>query len=115
MSKLPDSEIEQWVLKEIGLTTRGPQEICVLSHNAVVTLRGTVKSNDKKWAVDRAAQIAKGVVCVINDIKVELFAKSSPTDVREKSSWMRRARIPSHHPANMQSPSRRNVKPASEP
>jgi len=113
MSKLPDSEIEQWVLREIDLTTRGSREICVLSHNAVVTLRGTVKSNDQKWAIDRAAQIAKGVLCVINDIKVELFAKSSATDVKEKSAWKRRPRIPPHPPANVQSPSRRNVKSAS--
>jgi hypothetical protein len=113
MSKLPDSEIEQWVLREIGLTTRGAREICVSSHNAVVTLRGTVKSDDQKWAVDRAAQIAKGVVCVINDIKVELFAKSSSNDLKDKSPWRRGARIPSHHPANLQSPSRRNVKSAS--
>jgi hypothetical protein len=114
MSKLPDSEIEQWVLKEIGLTTKGSREICVSSHNAVVTLRGTVKSNDQKWAVDRAAQIAKGVVCVINDIKVELFAKSSSSDPKDKPFSKRHTRVPSHHAARLQSPSRRSVEPARE-
>jgi hypothetical protein len=114
MSSLSDSEIEQWVLKEIGLTARGSREICVLSHNGVVTLKGTVKSRDHKLAVSRTAQIANGVVRVIDDIKVKLLAKSSSSDLKDKSSSRRHTRIPSHHSANLQSPSRRNLEPASE-
>ena len=106
MSNLPDSEIEQWVLKEIGLAAKGSREICVFSFNGVVTLQGTVKSRDQQLAVSRAAQIANGVVCVIDDIKVKLFAKSSTSDLKDKSSSRRRTRIPSHHSANLQSPSR---------
>ena len=114
MSKMSDSEIEQWVLREIGSTSNGSREICVFSHNGVVTLRGTVKSSAQKLALSRAAKIANGVVCVIDDIKVKLFAKSSSSDLNDKSSSRRGTRIPSHHSANLQSPSRRNVEPASE-
>ena len=109
MSNLPDSEIEQWVLREIGLTSNASREICVFSHNGVVTLRGTVKSFDHKLAVGRAAQIAKGVICVIDDLRVKLFAKNSSSDVKDISSLRRRTRLRSHHSANLQSSSRRNV------
>jgi osmotically-inducible protein OsmY len=113
MSKLSDSEIEQWVLREIGSTSNGSQEICVFSHNGVVTLRGTVKSSDQKVAVSRAAQISNGVQSVIDEVRVKRFTKSSFSDLKDKSSSRRRTRIPSHHSANLQSTSGRNVEPAS--
>ena len=114
MSKLSDSEIEQWVLREIGSTLNGSREICVFSHNGVVTLRGTVNSSAQKLAVSRAAQISNGVVCVIDDMKVKLFAKSSSSDLKDESSSRRRTRISSHHSANLSSSLRRNAEPARE-
>src|SRR6187431_480412 len=66
-----DSEIEQWVLNEIGLTTGGRlTEVCVLSVNGVVNLKGTVPVRADKLAVQRAAKQAKGVVAVINQLNV---------------------------------------------
>jgi hypothetical protein len=109
MSKLPDSEIEQWVLREIGLTARESREICVYSHNGVVTLQGTVKSFDQKMALNRAAQIAKGVICVIDDVRVKMFAESPLSEVTYISSVTRRTGIPSRRSAPLQSPARRHA------
>ena len=107
MSKLPDSEIEQWVLREIGLTARESWEICVYSHNGVVTLQGTVKSFEHKFALNRAAQNAKGVICVIDDVRV--FAESSLSEVTNISSLTRRPGIPSRRVAHLQSQARRQA------
>jgi len=66
-----DSEIEQWVLNEIGLTAEGRlKEICVLSRNGVVSLKGTVDSRADKLAAHEAAAQAKGVSGVINRLNV---------------------------------------------
>lgn len=71
MRKLPDSEIEQWVLREIGLSEAiGSPEIYVLSRNGVVTLGGTVNNLANKLAATRAAQLACGVEVVVNEITV---------------------------------------------
>lgn len=71
MRKLPDSEIEQWVLREIGLSDAiGSLEIYVLSRNGVVTLGGTVNNLANKLAATRAAQLACGVEVVVNEINV---------------------------------------------
>ena len=66
-----DSEIEQWVLSEIGLTAGGHlKEVCVLSLNGVVSLEGTVHSRADKLAAHEAAARAKGVVGVTNRLNV---------------------------------------------
>jgi hypothetical protein len=66
-----DSEIEQWVLKEIRLTTqRCLKELCVFSSNGVVSLKGTVRSRTVKLAVQEAAERAKGVIAVINELNL---------------------------------------------
>lgn len=71
MSKLSDSEIEQWVLTELGLSEAiQSREICVLCDNGVVTLKGTVNRFDNKLAASHAARIAEGVVGVVNKIRV---------------------------------------------
>src|SRR5580765_7804505 len=71
-----DSEIEQWVLNEIGLTAESRlaesrlKEVCVLSLNGVVSLKGSVQSRADKLATHEAAARAKGVVGVINCLNV---------------------------------------------
>lgn len=67
-----DSEIEQWVLRELSLTGKlSPQEVCVHSYDGVVRLRGTAQSGRDKLAVDEAARRAPGVVAVVNEMKVK--------------------------------------------
>lgn len=74
MRKLRDSEIEQGVLREIGLSDAiGSREIYVLSQNGVVTLGGTVNNPANKLAATRAAQLACGVAGVVNEINVDPF------------------------------------------
>jgi len=66
-----DSEIEQWVLNEIGLTAGGRlKEVCVLSLNGVVSLKGSIQSRADRLAAHEAAARAKGVVGVINCLSV---------------------------------------------
>jgi BON domain-containing protein len=66
-----DSEIEQWVLNEIRLTTGGRfRELCIFSLNGGVTLKGTVRRRADKLAVQQAAERANGVVRVINQLSV---------------------------------------------
>ena len=66
-----DSEIEQWVLKEIRLTTDGRlKELSVWSSNGVVTLKGTVQSRAEKLSAQQAAERAKGVVAVSNQLSL---------------------------------------------
>ena len=68
---MSDSEIEQWVLNEIKLTTGDRlKEVCVLSSTGVVNLKGTVGSRAERLAAQTAARQANGVVRVINELKV---------------------------------------------
>ena len=71
--KKTDSEIEQWVLRELGSQQDlGSQEICVQSHEGVVTLRGSVPNDANKLAAEQAVYRVLGIAGVVNDIKVEL-------------------------------------------
>ena len=66
-----DSEIEQWVLNEIGSMSEGvSRELCVLSINGLVSLRGTVRSRNQKLSAEMAASRAKGVSAVISHLQV---------------------------------------------
>ena len=71
--KKTDSEIEQWALRELRSEPdlRWP-EICVQSHEGVVTLRGSVPNYANKLAAEQAVYRVLGIACVVNDIKVEL-------------------------------------------
>ena len=65
-----DSEIEQWVLRHLGLLELADsREVCVVSHEGVVTLYGTVAGETAKRAMRRAARVAKGVIAVINNLQ----------------------------------------------
>jgi osmotically-inducible protein OsmY len=77
-----DSEIEQWVLNEIRLVSDGRlKEVCVLSLDGVVNLKGTVPNRPDRRAAQNAAQRATGVVGVINQLHVRrrnVFSHPAP-------------------------------------
>ena len=65
-----DSEIEQWVLRHLGLLElKGCREVCVVSRKGIVTLDGTVPNQTSKLAMQRAARGAKGVIAVVNKLQ----------------------------------------------
>ena len=69
-----DSEIEQWVLKELGRQRNGHRnrnkEICVCATDGIVTLNGTVRTRYEKSNAQKAALRAQAVTEVINNLKV---------------------------------------------
>lgn len=72
MREKTDSEIEQWVLRELNLSEKfGSREVCVLARDGVVRLRGSAQSYQDKLAVAKATRRATGVVSVVNEIKVK--------------------------------------------
>ena len=79
-----DSEIEQWVLNEIRLMTGNRlKELGVWSSNGVVTLKGTVQSRADKLSAQQAAECAKGVVAVSNQLSVR--RRNAPRGVSAES------------------------------
>jgi len=66
-----DSEIEQWVLKELRLSEKTSSEICVLARDGVVRLRGSAESNQDKLAIEKATLGATGVIGLVNEMKVK--------------------------------------------
>ena len=72
MHKKTDSEIEQWVLRELRLEKdlRSP-EICVQSHDGVVTLHGSVPNYANKLAAQQAAYRVVDIADVVDDIRVK--------------------------------------------
>jgi len=66
-----DSEIEQWVLRELGRQQNGnSKEICIYAVEGIVTLKGSVRTRYEKSIVQKAALRAEAVVAVINQLKV---------------------------------------------
>jgi hypothetical protein len=66
-----DSEIEQWVLKELGRQRNGSsKEICVHATDGIVTLTGSVRTRYEKSMVQKAALRAEAVIGVVNHLKV---------------------------------------------
>ena len=76
MQRIRDSEIEQWVLRELeferGLSAK---ELCVFCVDGIATLSGTVKTDHEKRAAVRGAARAAGVQRVIDNIKVNVAAQ----------------------------------------
>ena len=69
--KKTDSELEQWVLRELrSEQDLGSPEICVQSHEGVVTLCGSVPNNANKLVAEQAVYRVAGIAGVVNDIKV---------------------------------------------
>jgi osmotically-inducible protein OsmY len=68
-----DSEIEQWVLRELSLHEQiRSREICVFARDGVVRLQGSTQSYSDRLAVEEATRGAPGVVCVVNEMKVKV-------------------------------------------
>lgn len=67
-----DSEVEQWVLRELGLSEKVcSRDICVLARDGVVRLRGSAQSDEDKLAIEETICCAAGVVRVVNEMKVK--------------------------------------------
>jgi BON domain-containing protein len=66
-----DSEIEQWVLRELFLSKVSSSEICVFSRDGMVSLRGSAESEQDKLAIEKATLGAIGVTGVLNEMKVK--------------------------------------------
>jgi hypothetical protein len=72
MLRKTDSEVEQWVLRELSLSKKVcSPEICVLSRHGVVRLQGSAQSYQDKLAVEEATRRATGVVGVVNEMRVK--------------------------------------------
>jgi hypothetical protein len=67
---MTDSEIEQWVLRELRFAGNiQSRELCVSAHQGIVTLGGTVPGRMSKAAAKRAALRARGVRSVVNNLR----------------------------------------------
>jgi osmotically-inducible protein OsmY len=63
MPQKMDSEIEQWVLRELSLSKEVcSPEICVFSRDGVITIRGSAQTFQDKLAVEEATLRVTGVV-----------------------------------------------------
>ena len=67
-----DSEIEQWVLRELARQRSGNsyKEICVCATAGIVTLKGTVRTRYERSSAQKAALRARSVTSVVNNLKV---------------------------------------------
>lgn len=103
-----DSEIEQWVLRHLGLLELSDsREVCVLSCEGIVTLYGTVGGKASKLAMHRAARTAKGVIAVINNLQAASLELAVPPFVMVSPAKVSRGvRIP---PLSRRRASRRAV------
>ena len=69
---MTDSEIEQWVLRELRFAGNiESRELCVTAQEGIVTLDGTVPDRVSKVAAKRAALSARGVKSVVNNLRPE--------------------------------------------
>lgn len=67
-----DSEVEQWVLRELSLSEKVcSREICVLAREGVVRLQGSAQSDEDKLAIEETICRAAGVVRVANEMRVK--------------------------------------------
>ena len=67
---MTDSEIEQWVLRELQFAGNvESRELCVSAQRGIVTLDGTVPNRVSKMAAKRAALRARGVKSVVNNLR----------------------------------------------
>lgn len=66
-----DSEVEQWVLRELSLGEIRAREVSVFSGDGVITLRGSAQTYQDRLAVEEATRRAAGVVGVVNEMRVK--------------------------------------------
>jgi osmotically-inducible protein OsmY len=87
MSRKSDSEIEQWVLRELSFRLKlQSREVCISAHDGVVRVMGSAPNNDDKLAIEESVRRANGVVGVVNKIMV----KPSTTDRRTSHTFRRK-------------------------
>ncbi|HKP36617.1 MAG TPA: BON domain-containing protein [Pyrinomonadaceae bacterium] len=86
-----DSEIEQWVLRHLGLLELADSRgVCVVSRKGIVTLGGTVTNQTSKVSLHRAAREAKGVIGVINNLRLASCEPAVPTFVTASTAKVSR-------------------------
>jgi hypothetical protein len=74
---MTDSEIEQWVLRELEFAgSIESRELCVSSQRGIVTLGGTVPNRTSRVAAKRAALRARGVRSVVNNLRARSSGRS---------------------------------------
>ncbi len=66
-----DSEIEQYVLNSLAAGLASSREVCVVSHDGVVTLAGTVPNLMCKLAALRLALGSNGVSAVVDNLAIK--------------------------------------------
>ncbi|MGZ8846102.1 MAG: BON domain-containing protein [Pyrinomonadaceae bacterium] len=72
MPRKTDSEIEQWVLRELSLSKKvRSTEICVFARDGVVRLRGSVHSYQDRLPIEEATRRASGIVDVVNEMRIK--------------------------------------------
>jgi len=71
MPRKRDSEVEQWVLRELSLREIRSREVSVFARDGVVRLRGSAQSHKDKLAIEEATRRATGVVGVVNEMRVK--------------------------------------------
>jgi len=95
---MTDSEIEQWVLKELRFAGSIEScELCVSSQRGIVTLGGTVPNRTSRVAAKRAALRARGVRSVVNNLRArspdsrQVMTKTAAVGATTQSSQRARA------------------------
>lgn len=67
---MTDSEIEQWVLRELRFAGNiQSREVCVSADQGIVTLGGTVPTRISRVAAKKAALSVRGVKSVVNNLR----------------------------------------------
>jgi osmotically-inducible protein OsmY len=76
-----DSQLQRDVIDELKWNPMvGDAEIAVAAKDGVVTLRGYVDSNAKRWAAERAVERVSGVKAIADDLEVKLPSASKRSD-----------------------------------
>jgi hypothetical protein len=95
---MTDSEIEQWVLRELRFAGSIEScELCVSSQRGIVTLGGTVPNRTSRVAAKRAALRARGVRSVVNNLRArspdsrQVMTKRAAVGATTQSSQRARA------------------------
>jgi len=98
MKQIRDSEIEQSVLKELYSEKRiDSKELCIFVCDGVATLKGSVRTRKIRLAAETAAERAKGVVAVMNEIRI----RPSRVGIKEPSILVPRITAPADRPASI--------------
>jgi hypothetical protein len=72
MPRKTDSEVEQWVLRELSLSKKVcSREVCVFASDGVVRIRGSAQNDGDKLGIEEAVRRATGVVGVVNEMRIK--------------------------------------------